>query len=38
MFNMILQEDDKGKSLLGTFDFNNGEFILDMFRVVGRKV
>ncbi|VVC41224.1 Hypothetical protein CINCED_3A001036 [Cinara cedri] len=30
-------EDDKTKSLLGTFNFNKGEFILDMFRVSGKK-
>lgn len=26
------------KSLLGTFNLNNGEFILDMFKVVGLRV
>ncbi|XP_060880843.1 uncharacterized protein LOC132952538 [Metopolophium dirhodum] len=30
-------EDDKEKSLLGTFNFDKGELILDMFRVLGRK-
>lgn len=35
---MILQEDDLEKSLFGTFNFDNGEIILNMFRVFGRKV
>lgn len=35
---MILQEEDKEKSLLGTFNFDNGEIILNMFRIFGRKV
>lgn len=38
MSNIIFQEDDKEKSLLGTFNFDSGELILDMFRVLGRKV
>lgn len=35
---LITQDDDKEKSLLGTFKFNNGEFILNMFRIFGQKV